>query len=426
MSAIKLIISKEFLRLSVLLTIIYFFLEGYYHFFISDNFSYMGYHPDFSISNYIITKLVYVWLLFLSEKIFHRSKFLYSIFLMLLFFFYIPNAIMFAFSNTLISAFVSNVFFVSFFSLSAYVNFKLPTLNIKAKYKDTLILLLPLLLLIPIVLTFKQNIYLKTLLLVDVYETRALFSEKLVGYLAYIYNFLVKTIIPVALIYFMIKKRLLFVGIMVLALMYLYVISGNKIVYFTTIILIFFYYLGFSYISKVSNFFIITLGLLVVTPFLDNLVFGAPILGGTFVNRLLFIPALLSQWYFEFFDGNPYYFAESTFFNQLVESPYDMPIGFLLTKIYWGEPTVYANNGIVSDGFMNLGYIGVVLFSIIFTTLFTLFNSLKLHIGYFGIFFSYVYLFLSAPLLSVFITGGVMIFIIKAILLLTNKNKIQE
>src|SRR5690606_5353196 len=169
-------------------------------------------------------------------------------------------------------------------------------------------------------------------------------------------------------------------------------------------------------------FFIITLGLLVVTPFLDNLVFGAPILGGTFVNRLLFIPALLSQWYFEFFDGNPYYFAESTFFNQLVESPYDMPIGFLLTKIYWGEPTVYANNGIVSDGFMNLGYIGVVLFSIIFTALFTLFNSLKLHIGYFGIFFSYVYLFLSAPLLSVFITGGVMIFIIKAILLLTNKN----
>ena len=412
MSAIKLIISKDFLRLSVLLTIIYFFLEGYYHFFISDNFTYMGYLPDFSITNYIVTKLVYVWLLFLSEKMYQRSKFLYSIFLMLLFFFYIPNAIMFAFSNTLISAFVSNVFFVSFFSLSAYVNFKLPTLNIKVNYKDTLILLLPLLLLIPIVLTFKQNIYLKTLLLVDVYETRELFSEKLVGYLGYIYNFLVKTIIPVALIYFMIKKRLLFVGIMVLALMYLYVISGNKIVYFTTIILIFFYYLGFSYISKVSNFFIITLGLLVVTPFLDNLVFGAPILGGTFVNRLLFIPALLSQWYFEFFDGNPYYFAESTFFNQLVESPYDMPIGFLLTKIYWGEPTVYANNGIVSDGFMNLGYIGVVLFSIIFTTLFTLFNSLKLHIGYFGIFFSYVYIFLSAPLLTVFITGGVLIFIV--------------
>ncbi|MCW8897452.1 MAG: hypothetical protein OQJ96_05730 [Flavobacteriales bacterium] len=425
MSTIKLFISKDFLRLSVLLTIIYFFLEGYYHFFISDNFAYMGYLPDFSIINYIITKLVYVWLLFLSEKMYQRSKFLYSIFLMLVFFFYIPNAIMFAFSNTLIGAFVSNVFFVSFFSLSVYVNFKLPTLNIKANYKDTLILLLPLLLLIPIILTFKHNIYLKTLLLVDVYETRELFSEKLVGYLGYIYNFLVKTIIPVALIYFMIKKRLLFVGIMVLALMYLYVISGNKIVYFTTIILIFFYYLGFSYISKVSNFFIITLGLLVVTPFLDNLVFGAPILGGTFVNRLLFIPALLSQWYFEFFDGNPYYFAESTFFNQLVESPYDMPIGFLLTKIYWAEPTVYANNGIVSDGFMNLGYIGVVLFSIIFTALFTLFNSLKLHIGYFGIFFSYVYIFLSAPLLTVFITGGVLIFIVLCFLVRNNNFNIK-
>ncbi|HEY9083633.1 MAG TPA: O-antigen polymerase [Vicingaceae bacterium] len=426
MSTIKLIISKEFLRLSVLLTIIYFFLEGYYHFFISDNFEYLGYYPDFSIINYIITKLVYIWLLSLSWKVYQRSKFLYSIYLLLMFFFYIPNAVIFAFSNMHIGAFVSNVFFVSFFSLSSVIKFRLPTINLPEKINNYIILALSLLAIVPIIITFRNDVHLKTLLLQDIYEVREVFSEKLTGYLGYLYNILVKTLLPIALVYFLIKRKVFFVGIIFLALMYLYLISGNKIVYFTSILLLFFYYLGYSYTSKMSNFFIMIIGLLIIAPFVDAFLFSQPILQGVFINRFLFIPALLTQWYFEFFDGNPYYFAESHFFNQFVEQPYDLPIGFLLAKIHWHEPTVYVNNGIVSDGFMNLGYLGVVLFSVIFTLLFSLFNSFKLHIGYFGLFFSYVYIFLSAPFLSVFITGGVMIFIIKAILLLTNKNKNLE
>ena len=200
MSTIKLIISKEFLRLSVLLTIIYFFLEGYYHFFISDNFAYLGFFPDFSIINYIITKLVYIWLLFLSWKVYQRSKFLYSIYLLLMFFFYIPNAVIFAFSNMHIGAFVSNVFFVSFFSLSSVIKFRLPTINLPKKINNYIILTLSLLAMVPIIITFRNDVHLKTLLLQDIYEVREVFSEKLIGYLGYLYNILVKTLLPIALV----------------------------------------------------------------------------------------------------------------------------------------------------------------------------------------------------------------------------------
>jgi uncharacterized integral membrane protein len=133
---------------------------------------------------------------------------------------------------------------------------------------------------------------------------------------------------------------------------------------------------------------------------------------------MIFIPALLNQWYFDFFNGRPFYFAESHVFNHFVKSPYEMPVGFLLTKIYWNQPTVYANNGIVSDGFMNLGYWGVIIFSIIFSLLFKVFSALNLHKAYFGLFVAYLFIFLSAPFLSCFITGGITLFIILAFFIL--------
>ena len=151
-----------------------------------------------------------------------------------------------------------------------------------------------------------------------------------------------------------------------------------------------------------------------------------PILSGTFVNRFLFIPALLTQWYFDFFEGKPFYFAESHLFNQVVNSPYYIPVGFLISKVYLHTTDAYANNGIVSDGFMNLGYIGVLLFSLIFSVVFGIFNSLNLNKGYFGLFFSIIYMILSVQFLSCFITGGILIFFILAVFLLRDNEQIQN
>jgi hypothetical protein len=73
---------------------------------------------------------------------------------------------------------------------------------------------------------------------------------------------------------------------------------------------------------------------------------------------------------------------------------------------------------------MNLGYWGVAIFSFVFAALFGLFNSIKLHIGYYGLFFSYIYMILSAPLLSCFITGGILLFIFIGVFTLREKNRI--
>jgi hypothetical protein len=424
-TALKLIVSKDFLRLKAMLLIIYIALELYYRYFVTAHYEYMGFVLNANIFKYLITKIIFVVLLALSYTLYRRSLFLYSIYLLLLFFFLIPNSILFSLGDFPAPAFFSNVFFISVFLLSPYIKFSLPNLTLPVKYRAITLLLIALIFLAPIILAFGSDINLKTLFLSEVYSTRDLFSKNLTGVTAYLYHWEAKTVIPVALVFFMISRRFGFIGLFILILLYLYVISGNKIVYFTTMIVIFFYYIGKNYPSKTANFFFITIFLFALFPVLDYLFFAEPILMGTFVNRFLFIPALITNWYFDFFAGHPFYFAESHFFGMFVKSPYDMPVGFMLTDIYWNEPTVYANNGIVSDGFMNLGYIGVALFSVIFTLLFSLFNSLKIHRGFFGVFFGYIYLFLSVPFLSCFITGGIIVFIFLAVFLLNNNSSGQ-
>ena len=427
MTPFKILVKKEFLLLKLLLATIYAALEVYYIFFISAQYDYMGFVADFNLSKYLLTKVVFVFLLIMSLNIYKQSKFLYSIYLLLIFFFYIPNAILFSFSNFPVGPFVSNAFFVSFFLITPYIRFSVPNFSVPVKYKGLVLVSIALLLLIPIVLTFKLNINLKTLLLSEIYETREIFSEKLSVFLAYFYNIEAKTVIPVALVFFMIRKRYFFICFFVFILLYLYVISGNKFVYFSTMLVIFFYYVGKDYTSKVSNFFLLLIFCFAFFPIIDYNILETPVLGAPIVNRFLFIPSLLTQFYFDFFDNNPFYFAESHFFNLFVKTPYDMPVGFLITKFYWNVTDAYANNGIVSDGFMNLGYLGVLIFSVIFTIVFSLFDSFKLHKGFYGIFFSYIFIFLSAPFFSCFITGGILLFILLSWMILSpNKSKLTN
>lgn len=419
-SLYKITLPKDFVILKILISIIYATLELYYKYFISNHFNYMGYADEFNMFYYLITKIFFILLLIMSYDIYKRSQFLYTIYLVLIFFFYIPNAILFSFADFSFIPFLANVFFVSCFIIASYFKFSFPLIFIHNKHKESILIAITIIFLIPILVTFKLNINLNTLFLSEIYETRDIFSKDLRGYLAYLYNLEAKAIIPIALVFFLIRSKYWLVGLFFFILLYLFVISGNKIVYFTSLILLVFYYIGTNYVSKITNFFLVTIILFLLFPIIDNYFLNSPVFMGTFINRFLFIPALLNHFYFDYFDGQPLFFAESNFFNLFFKSPYEMPVGFFITKIYWNGSGAYGNNGIVSDGYMNLGYIGVFLFSILFSLLFSLFNSFNLHKGYYGVFFSFIYIILSVPLLTCFITGGILIFIILAYFILSN------
>jgi len=130
------------------------------------------------------------------------------------------------------------------------------------------------------------------------------------------------------------------------------------------------------------------------------------------IERIFFDQSLMTYCYFDFFNHHPIFFSESLFFNQFFTYPFDLPSANLIGKVYFNNPASHANTGIIGDGFMNLGYYGVLLFGILFSSIFLFFNSIEFDKRYFGVFFLLIFDFLNSSMLSTFLSGGLWILII--------------
>jgi hypothetical protein len=59
--------------------------------------------------------------------------------------------------------------------------------------------------------------------------------------------------------------------------------------------------------------------------------------------------------------------------------PFDVEPPFIIGEHYFSKPEMSANNGIISDGYMNFGVIGVVIWSIILVMILKLLDSLTVN-----------------------------------------------
>jgi hypothetical protein len=189
----------------------------------------------------------------------------------------------------------------------------------------------------------------------------------------------------------------------------------------TSIITLFFYFIGNNYESKIRFFLIGILMMLIVLPIIDLFILNSYLLRGTIVMRTFYFPALLNHCYFDYFKDISLFFSENNPFSLFLKSPLNEKSAILISKVYFDNSDMYANNGLVSDGFMNLGYLGVILLSMLFSLIFLFFNSIQLSSKYFGVFLAYVFLFLSLPTFTVIMTGGIWIFALIAFLILRDR-----
>jgi len=396
-------------------------LEIYYNYFISVQFDYLGFKQDFSTLKFFENKLLYLVLVVVSMLTFYKSQFIYAIYVLLILFFFIPNAVMFECSNGIRGPIYSNFCLILIFLSIASFKLKLPTIVIPKKASSSIFIGFALIVLVPIAMVYKLDININTLILKEIYNTRSAFSLKETSMIKYLYNWEVKAIIPLLLVYLLIKGKKVQAFLVFLILIYLFVISGNKIVYMTSIITLFFYYVGNNYSSKIIYFLSGMFLILIILPIIDVFVLHTYLLRGTIVMRTFFFPSLLNVCYFDYFDNVSLYFAENSPFNMFFSSPLSDKSARIISMEYFQNSDMYANNGIVSDGFMNLGYLGVLVLSVLFGFIFLFFNSLHLSSKYFGVFLAFVFLFLSLPTFTVLMTGGVWIFALIAFFILRER-----
>ncbi|HKK68138.1 MAG TPA: hypothetical protein VJ946_07985 [Bacteroidales bacterium] len=413
---LRLMVNRSFLLTLMALFVVNFLFEYYYTSFIIPTYKENGIILDFNWLKYLEGKF---WLLILMAGacLLNRStQFISSLFVFLLLLLFLPAHIIYAYSDGMPKAFYSVLTFFVIFGFLGSQRIKLKTVFMPEWIKYTLLLAIMFIMLVPVVMDFKLNISPQALKLQNIYDVREVFKLKSSGFTDYTFWWLAKAVLPVLLVFSMIRRDPKVIVLSLLILAYLFLISGHKSVYATPLLILFYYFFGKTYNDKIKISIIAILVLLLLIN-IPDFYLQRPMFKSLIVRRVFFVPAILNEFYFDFFDHNHLFLSHSVF-SGLTEYPYDVMPTYLIGEHYFDKPEMSSNVGIVADGFMNFGYIGVVVYSTLFSFIMVLLNSIKLNLRYFGIFVFYMMIFRGTAFLTAFLTHGFWLLLIFAFIVI--------
>ena len=199
--------------------------------------------------------------------------------------------------------------------------------------------------------------------LIDVYGIR--FEERdfnIPILLKYFHN-AINTILPVLFILCLFNKRHKLAVFIAFIIFLNFSIGGHKSIIFTLFLAVLAYYF-FSW-KKKNLLFVGLIGICMIS-ILEPLIFKTGVFYSVFINRLLFIPSQLHIAYYNFFQENELLYFKQGILRWLgFDSPYSLPIEFLIGGQNSGNYEIRANNGLFTDAYMNLGDISVLVFPFI-------------------------------------------------------------
>lgn len=110
---------------------------------------------------------------------------------------------------------------------------------------------------------------------------------------------------------------------------------------------------------------------LMLTFFTDNQLFASLLM-----RRGFFVPANLNFVYLEFFSTNDFIYWSNSVLKYFIDYPYELSATHVIGE-YLGNPRMGANTGFIGSGYMQMGLVGIITYTIIITILLTLINSFK-------------------------------------------------
>lgn len=346
------------------------------------------------------------------------KDFLYSILLLVLVFFVFPSAILFIFTVDIdYRIFLSHNLFFLVMLLIGMIKVKFRSSKIEVIQSKRLLGFVILVGIIPFIVLYLPYLNLRNFLLQDIYETRALMGSAVANlYTDYTYAWFGKVLIPCFLVFGIYYRDRLGIVFSALALLFLYLCGAHKAVFAGLIITLILY--KNDYLSKANYLLKVVIAVSLVA-LMSSLVFSNDYIMVMTVRRAMFLPALVDTLYFDLFDGNHLYWSEIV--DGLFKTyPYDTSHAFVIGEKYFGYPEWGANNGIVSDGFMNWGVAGVLLNCILLGFYMTVLNQLDISSRFFGVFFLFMFSVLSGSLSTVLLSHGGFVLLIVSFFFLKN------
>ncbi len=285
------------------------------------------------------------------------------------------------------------------------------------------ILLLICILFISPFLRYLPYINISNFFLKDVYETRVLFRTldhwPLIGYFL---SPLSRILLPVLLIVSIEKRFYTGVIFIICTMCYLFLASGALKSVFFGIFSAIIFYMGKSYFDKLK-LFLKFITVILIGGFLEVWILSSVHLTDTITRRLFFVPPSLENYYYDFFNGNHLYYSYYSFMSCLIDYPFSEPITMFVGNNLLGRPGLNANVGLITEGYISLGWLGVFLHSIAISFIFLFLNSLRIDPKYFRVFIVYVYYMNNAFFGTLLLTHGLFFLIIFSFFCLRRHHK---
>ncbi|MFC7786766.1 O-antigen polymerase [Rossellomorea sp. GCM10028870] len=92
------------------------------------------------------------------------------------------------------------------------------------------------------------------------------------------------------------------------------------------------------------------------------------------IRRVFFIPALLSNLYYEFFKDRPAFLIQASFLKDIIPNGYSNTPPYLVSQYFFGE-SFNANTGLFGDAYSIFKVIGILIFPVIYAFLFRLMDN---------------------------------------------------
>lgn len=374
----------------------------------------MGFSYQFDIAKYLLGKLIV--LIPLLSVLFFCSSYIFACEVLLLSLFLVPNTILYQFMPFDIRILLCNYTFIYSLLFFGIVNFRTRLPQFTEKDSSRILVVLCILMLLPFILSSKFKLDFNVLLFKDIYKVRAENLAKYNMIQSYFLPWLAQAVLPISLIFTLNKKKYFFSFVIAFSLVFLFILSAHKSVFFGILVLLYFYFYN-DYYKKVGYFLITIIVILLLTRCI-TIFFHHIDNEADFSRRIFFIPALINTFYFDFFNNNPIHLSNSVL-SGIFHYPYPLDAPNVIGLHYFNNPLTHANNGLISSGFMNFGLAGAIGNTIAASVIIAFINSLNVHPRYFGvtllIFFNFLssYFFTSLLTHGVFITLLIFVFFLK-------------
>lgn len=379
-----------------------------YILYVNKYFEYMGFTLDFNLSKWLLTNVIVV-ILFLMLK--NNEKNFSVIYLKtLLVVMIIPTLSIYALKD-LSSLYM--IIFVLCFAITILIsklrNLELPKINVN---KNFLYLIFSFLIILVFINLFIYNGLpsLTAFNLIDVYDVRSnvVYGGNLMGYLR---PWVTKVIIPFIIAITFYKKSYLIATLFYCLQILIFLYTGHKSYLFSPILII-----SLMHFVKKKNIFInflVAVFMVVLLSLILSITNINSLFASLFIRRTFFITAQNYFYYYDFFSRNDFVKLSHSILDNIFTYPYLMPPPNIIGQVYYHNAESWVNTGYLSDAFMNFGFWGMLLFSVLLGLLLLLIDSIKTALPLkIAALFIPMFSLRSSALFTSLLTGGILLGII--------------